>query len=253
MFDTLGLFCYNIFVNLTNTEIKQFKDKKFRKQNGLFMVEGNKFCKDLLSTDIEILYTITNDKDLIGFPNICVVSERMLAQLTTTVTNQSIVCICKTKDVPLPAITNSLILDNLQDPGNVGTLIRSAVAFGFCDVYLIGGADVYSEKVIRSSAGTILKCRLHVCDFNTIKRHKKEIADCFIVADMCGENIKNVEINGKIAVIVGNEGQGVSDEFMTIADKTVSIPMMPSVESLNAGVAGSIIMEKLGELNYVRS
>lgn len=236
-------------MNITNADIKNLKDKKFKRENNLFIVEGNKFCADLLNSDIEIIYTITSDKNLKGFPNICVVSEKMLSSLATTKTNQSIICVCKIKKYDLSSVGNCLILDNLQDPGNVGTLVRSALAFNFNDIYLVGGADPYSEKVIRSSAGTILKARLHICDFETMKQNKKQIADSFIVADMDGENINKIKLNkNKVAVIVGNEGQGVSDEFLNIADTKISIPMTSKVESLNAGVAGSIIMQKIGEV-----
>lgn len=236
-------------MNITNADIKNLKDKKFKRENNLFIVEGNKFCADLLNSDIEIIYTITSDKNLKSFPNICVVSEKMLSSLATTKTNQSIICVCKIKKYDLSSVGNCLILDNLQDPGNVGTLVRSALAFNFNDIYLVGGADPYSEKVIRSSAGTILKARLHICDFETIKQNKKQIANSFIVADMDGENINKIKLNkNKVAVIVGNEGQGVSDEFLNIADTKISIPMTSKVESLNAGVAGSIIMQKIGEV-----
>ena len=233
-------------MNITNADIKNLKDKKYRRENKLFMVEGNKFCSDLLNTDIEIVKTLTDDKSLVGFPNIEVVSEKMLSSLATTKTNQSVICVCRVKDYGIESVGNSLILDNLQDPGNVGTLVRSALSFGFKDIYLVEGADPYSEKVIRSSAGLIMSARLHVCDFETIKNNKEKIADVFMVADMSGENVNTLKPSkNKIAVIVGNEGQGVSKAFMNFANKTVSIPMMPNVESLNAGVAGSIIMQKL--------
>lgn len=236
-------------MNITNADIKNLKDKKFKRENNLFVVEGNKFCADLLNSDIEIIYTITSDKNLKGFPNICVVSEKMLSSLATTKTNQSVICVCKIKEYDLSSVGNCLILDNLQDPGNVGTLVRSALAFNFNDIYLVGGADPYSEKVIRSSAGTILKARLHICSFEVIKQNKKLIADNFIVADMSGENINKIHLLKKrIAVIIGNEGQGVSDEFLNFADTKISIPMTQKVESLNAGVAGSIIMQKIGEV-----
>lgn len=236
-------------MNITNVDIKNLKDKKFKRENNLFVVEGNKFCADLLNSDIEIIYTITSDKNLKGFPNICVVSEKMLSSLATTKTNQSVICVCKIKEYDLSSVGNCLILDNLQDPGNVGTLVRSALAFNFNDIYLVGGADPYSEKVIRSSAGTILKARLHICSFEAIKQNKKLIADNFIVADMSGENINKIHLPKKrIAVIIGNEGQGVSDEFLNFADTKISIPMTQKVESLNAGVAGSIIMQKIGEV-----
>ena len=233
-------------MNITNADIKNLKDKKFRRENGLFMVEGNKFCADLLNGDIEIVMTLTTEKNLTNFPNIEVVSEKMLTSLATTKTNQSIICICKMKDCGIESVGNSLILDNLQDPGNVGTLVRSALAFGFDDIYLVDGADPYSEKVIRSSAGLIMSARLHVCNFQTILENKNKIAEVFMVADVNGENINSIRLpKGKIAVIIGNEGQGVSEQFMSLANTIVSIPMAQKVESLNAGVAGSIIMQKI--------
>ena len=236
-------------MNITNADIKNLKDKKYRKENCLFMVEGNKFCADLLNSNIEIVHTLTSDKNLSGFPNIEVVSEKMLSSLATTKTKQNIICICKVKDYGVESVGNSLVLDNIQDPGNVGTLVRSAMAFGFNDIYLVDGADPYSEKVIRSSAGLIMNARLHVCDFETIKSFKDKIADVFVVADMSGENLNSLKpLGSNVALIVGNEGQGVSDNFMKLANKIVSIPMMPIAESLNVGVAGSIIMQKLSDL-----
>ena len=236
-------------MNLTNLDIKQLKDKKYRKEHDLFMVEGDKFCKDLLNSDIEIVYTISTNKDLKGFPNLCVVSDKQMQSLATTKTCQETICICKIKKVEINSTSNALILDNLQDPGNVGTLVRSALAFGFEDIYLVGGADPYSEKVIRSSAGTIMTARLHVCDFETILKNKEKIAENFIVADMFGESIDQIHLPKKrFAVIIGNEGQGVSKEFRNLANITVSIPMTSKVESLNAGVAGSIIIQKFKEV-----
>lgn len=236
-------------MNITNADIKNLKDKKYKKDNKLFIVEGNKFCYDLLDSNIEIVTTLTTEKNLTKFPNVEVVSDKMLSSLATTKTNQSIICVCKIKDVEIESVGNSLILDNLQDPGNVGTLIRSALAFGFKDIYLIGGADVFSEKVIRSSAGTIMKARLHIVDFETVKNNVDRIADYFAVAHMFGDSINEIHLPKKrIAVIIGNEGQGVSENFMKLANTKLAIPMCEGVESLNAGVAGSIIMQKLGDV-----
>jgi len=236
-------------MNLTNADIKNFKDKKFRREHGIFVVEGDKFCLDLKKYNVEIVYTITTDTSLKNMPNIEVISEKMFNSLSSTRTPQTIICICKIKNHEISAKGNSLILDNLQDPGNVGTLIRSAIAFGFNDIYFVGGADPYSEKVIRSSAGTLLNARLHIVDFEEILTNENNIAENFIVADMSGENLNNFKTpKGKVAIIVGNEGQGVSEEFMNFANIKISIPMAPNVESLNAGVAGSIIMQKLGKV-----
>ena len=203
-------------MELTKQQIKNLKDKKFRKQNRIFFVEGEKFCADILHYGAEILFTITTNKALKGYPNLCVVSEQVLAALSTTKTNQNILCVCKIKDFEIGSVGNSLILDTVQDPGNVGTLIRSAMAFGFEDVYLVNCADAYSEKV--------------------------------------GSPINQIRFEkNKIAVIIGNEGNGVSEEFRSLANLKISIPMSGKVESLNAGVAGSIIMQKISEVRNVRS
>ena len=157
-------------MNLTNADIKNLKDKKYRKQNSFFMVEGEKFCKDLLNTDIEIVYTITTNKELNNFPNIEVVSDKMLSSLATTKTNQDIICICKVKDYGIESVGNSLILDNLQDPGNVGTLIRSALAFGFNQIYLMNCASKTNEKVVRSTMGAVFKTKIYAISAQYTKR-----------------------------------------------------------------------------------
>ena len=229
--------------------ILNLKDKKYRKQNNLFMVEGEKFCKDLLNCNIEIVLTITSNQSYSNFPHFELVNKKIIDRIATTKTPQDIICICKAKDYPTDSIGNSLILDTVQDPGNVGTLIRSALAFGFEDIYLINCADVYSEKVIRSSAGTVLKARIHLMDKQDIINNKFKIAKNFAVADMIGIPIDKIRLpKEKFAVIIGNEGQGVSEELIHLSDFKLSIPMSNKVESLNAGVAGSIIMQKFSEV-----
>ena len=235
-------------MELTKNTIKNLKDKKYRKEQGIFFVEGEKFCLDLLSTDIEIIMTI-GARDYNEFPNFCKVDKKVIEQLANTVTPQDILCVCRAKFYDIDSTNNSLVLDNLQDPGNVGTLIRSAVAFGFNDIYLVNCADPYSEKVVRSSAGNIIKERRHKVAYTEVAKNKDKIADKFIVADMLGTPIGKIHLpKSKIAVIIGNEGSGVSADFLALADTKISIPMLNGVESLNAGVAGSIIMQKISEV-----
>ena len=237
-------------MELTKNQIKKLKDKKFRKNNDLFLVEGEKFCHDLLKLGIDIMYTITSDKNLKNFPNVVVVDEKTLNSLATTVTPQNVICVCVKKFKENKPNGNSLILDRIQDPGNVGTLIRSALAFNFSDIYLIDSADAYNEKVIRSSVGAVLSANIHKISLEDLINEKDEIAENFIVADMVGEKLKDFKKkNGRIALIVGNEGAGVCDELIDISNIKLSIPMTNKIESLNAGVAGSIIMQKIFENN----
>lgn len=235
-------------MELTKQDIKNLKDKKFRKENNLFLVEGEKFCVDLLKAKAEIVYSITTNKNLKDFPNVCVVDEKVLSSLATTITPQNIVCVCKKKFSSAKPKGNSLILDRIQDPGNVGTLIRSALAFNFNDIYLIDCADAYNEKVVRSSVGAVLNANIHKLSLSDFLKNKSSIAENFLVADMVGASLKNLKnTNDRMAVIVGNEGAGVCDELMAIAHIKVSIHMTDKIESLNAGVAGSIIMQKIFE------
>ena len=151
--------------------------------------------------------------------------------MATTKTCQDTICFCKKRINKISSVGNSLILDNIQDPGNVGTLIRSALAFNFNDIYIVGGADVYGEKVIRSSAGIILSANLHVCSFEEIKNNKAKIADMFLVADMDGENINKIHLeNNEIQSDFGSKN---NDEFTRQIDQSTSVKSLYSARRNN--------------------
>ena len=235
-------------IKLTNTEIKfikKLKDKKYRRAEGLFLVEGSKLCEEVLHSNYEIKYTITsNEFKYNDFPNVNVVDYDTIKAISTTTTPQDIVCVVyiPNQECGNPK-GNSLILDGLQDPGNIGTLIRSAMAFNFNDVYFIDCPDVYSEKVVRSSMGGIFKINAHIATREQIIENKREICDILLSTTLNGEKISQKYLpNTRLGVIIGNEGNGVSDELISACDKAVTLPMTDKVESLNAGVAGSIIM-----------
>lgn len=235
-------------MRLTSTEIKYLKklnNKKYRKSEGLFLVEGSKLCEEVLNSNYQIKYTITsNEFKYNDFPNVCLVDYDVIKSICTTDTPQDIVCVVhipnQTSDYPKG---NSLILDNLQDPGNIGTLIRSAMAFGFEDIYFIDCPDIYSEKVVRSSMGGIFKINAHIISRQQLIEDKAKICDILVSttlnSDILGENRLP---KGRIGVIIGNEGNGITAELISASDISVRIPMTDKVESLNAGVAGSILM-----------
>lgn len=238
----------------TNQYVKlarSLKNKKERDLTKKFVIEGKKLLVEAIKENIKIDYGLVdeNSTELIQFCEqnsikYFVVDGKILPSLSDTQTPQGIVCVCyqNTQDFALPT-GNSLILDRLQDPGNLGAIMRSAAAFNFKDIYLIDCVDSYSEKVVRSSMGNMFKLSLHKATSEQLKNAKKEFKSKFIVADMFGENLsRNCLPKGKFAVIIGNEGKGVSDEMMSLADKTLSIPMQNGVESLNASVSASIIM-----------
>ena len=233
-------------MQITNAEIKnikKLKDKKYRKSSGLFLVEGVKLCKEVLNSKYEIKYTLSCNEEFKDYPNFTFVDYDVLKTIATTETPQEIICVCEMPKLldDLPK-GNSLILDNLQDPGNLGTLIRSALAFGFNDIYFVNTVDIFSEKVIRSSMGAIFKISAH----NYIIDNKSDICEILIGTDLNSSKLDNVNVNSKkVAVIIGNEGNGVSKKLLNSTDINITLEMTGKVESLNAGVAGSILMYEL--------
>jgi len=144
-----------------------------------------------------------------------------------------------------------ILLDTVQDPGNVGTIIRSAHAFGICGVILTEGcADIYNPKSIRASMGAIFKQRIFNLDLNKINALKNKG-----LRFICASNDKNAieydktDLKNTI-IIIGNEGQGIKDEFHEICDEIVKIPVVDDCESLNAAVAASILMREIYKGDY---
>jgi len=237
-------------MKLTQAELKnlkKLKDKKYRKEQGLFLVEGIKLVEELLKSDYQIKMTISSNENYSNLPNFVLVDYDVLKTIATTTTPQEIVCVCQIPQTNLAVpLGNSLVLDNLQDPGNIGTLVRSAMAFNFSDIYFLNCVDIYSEKVIRASMGAIFKINAHLVDKSYLTAHKDELFDILISTDLNSKSLNQVETKNKlVAVIIGNEGNGVSEELSKIADEKITLPMTDKVESLNAGVAGSIVMYEI--------
>lgn len=145
----------------------------------------------------------------------------------------------------LPTDANVLVLDRLQDPGNIGTMIRTAVATGYGLIVCVKGtADVFSPKVLRATAGMIFDIPIiYVSDATELKDMMSRVGKQFVVTTVEGgrpyyeENLRT-----GIALVIGNEGNGVSDEILELADVRVTIPMKGDIESLNAAVSAAILM-----------
>ncbi len=146
--------------------------------------------------------------------------------------------------------TNYLIIDGLQDPGNVGSLIRTAAACGFDYVYLIDSVKVTNSKLIRSSVGTIFNVKVFELSRKQFIEKIKEWHLKLLKADMNGTNIFRFNNTEQIGVVVGNEGQGVSKEISDLCCMSISIPMKNNVESLNAAISGSIIMYEISKNSF---
>ncbi len=141
--------------------------------------------------------------------------------------------------------TNFLVIDSLQDPGNVGTLIRTAVACGFKHIYLLDSVKVTNSKLVRSSVGTIFNAKIYSTSKDKFTKLAKNNNLVIYKADMYGENVFKAKFQGIVGVAIGNEGQGVSEKISNLCSKTLSIPMEKGVESLNAAISGAIIMYQI--------
>ena len=171
------------------------------------------------------------------------ISSSLVGYLSDSVTSDGVFAICRIPKVD-SSFSRCLVLDRIQDPTNLGAIIRSACAFGFDTIFSLNSVYPYSFKAIRSSMGQVFNVNMIDVSFEDLIEYKNKYKINFVVADMDGEDIStvNIESNKNIAVIIGNEGQGVSEELLKLSNKTVSIPMRNNVESLNASVSAGIIM-----------
>ena len=222
--------------------LQKLSQKKYRDEYGLFVVEGLRGVRDIMQFDeslIDQIFVSENKSD--QFPNANIVSERIFASVCETENSQGILAIVK-KPISRQICSNFvLFLDRVRDPGNVGTLIRTACAAGYNDVILHDCADPYSGKVVRSTMSAIAKVNLILAGYEYLSNLKRENFNV-ICADMDGNNVFDYKTDQKVCIVIGNEANGVSDEAKKLCDTVLSIPMDGKIESLNAGVSGAIMM-----------
>ena len=220
---------------------KSLKEKKYREKHRLYLIEGKKLYLEAKKSGILIDSIIISEdfQEGIEEDHVYRLKNSLFKDITTMENSEGIICVCPYRNDVKSLGDSILILDGLKDPGNVGTLIRSAEAFGFKDIIPYNQTvDLYNPKVIRAAMGSFFRVNIsYKLDFN-------HLFDQYTVLglDMKGTNISEIQKEKKIAVIVGSESHGLSDVFRDLRIKQVSIPMEGQVESLNAGVAASILM-----------
>lgn len=249
----------DIISSLDNKMIKEARslnDKKFRRELGKFLVDGEKLVREIVCGAGEAEKIFVDSTKLSEFDyilsrfdgRVVPVTQKVMASLSENNTPQGIIAEVKMKETgdfsPEPN-QPILILDRIQDPGNMGTIIRTATATGIKTIVLIDCTDAYSPKVIRSSSGGVFYLDIFRLSENEIALFCKNHGIELLVADMAGENIFKTSItNRNFALVIGNEGQGVSEYFKTNG-RIISLPMKPLMESLNAGVSASVLMYTL--------
>lgn len=241
--------------NQTIVLINKLKQKKYRDKLGLFFIESDKVVKEAILNGVEIDTLIVEEgrKDFlqqVKFDGKVLIIDKILSEyITDCVTPQGVFAMCKVKKQEKINITgNFLVMENLQDPDNVGACIRSAVASGFKDVFTINCADPFSSKAVRTSMANVFKANIYNIDYSKLQALSKD--NILLCADMKGDNIFNIKLDcsKKYGVVVGNEGNGVTDKIQELCTKTVAIPMKNGVESLNASVSCAIIMYQISTI-----
>ena len=240
-----------VIKSLNNKRIKELSKlliKKYRDNENKFLVEGEHLVEEAFKAGLLLEVFKCEDCALDYDVDTTLVTYEVLKKLTNSKNPQKVVGVVK-------KLSNSkigdriIVLDNLQDPGNLGTIIRSSVAFNMDTIVLSEATvDLYNDKVVRSSEGMMF----HI---NIVKRKIDKLIDelhekGYIILGTKvdgGTEINDIQKNLKYAIVVGNEGAGVRKSILDKCDKYLYIPMNSQCESLNVGVATSIIMYELNK------
>ena len=238
-----------VVTSLDNKRIKNLSKlliKKYRDEENKFLVEGEHLVEEAYKAGV--LLEVVKCEDYIGEYDVptTLVTYEVIKKLSNTQSPQRIIGVCKKLEEK--EIGNKvLVLEDLQDPGNLGTIIRSSVAFNVDTIIVSNNTvDIYNDKVLRSSEGMLFHINIVKRDINYIldELHSNGYILYGTKVDG-GTNIKEINVNEKFAVIMGNEGAGVSNDTLDKCDKYLYIPMNNNCESLNVGVATSIILYEL--------
>jgi len=223
-------------------------EREYRDASGEFLCDGIKLYKEALKSGAEVRLVAASRRELLeGVQSPAIlVPEDVLAYISPLKTPQPLVFACKKPDnTPVGGASRVLILDGVQDPGNVGTLLRSAVAFAVEQVILTGAcADLYSPKTVRAAMGALFRQRVCVMDsLNELYIYVERSGLTLLGATLSEDGrVAGDSLPERVALAIGSEGQGLSVHLLPFCHGTVRIPMEAVSESLNAGVAGSILM-----------
>ena len=239
--------------------IKKLKDKKERDLSNEYIIEGIKLIQEAIQENAKIKQIIICDdcektesipKDLmyeIAKQECIYVTNKVFDSITEVMNPQGILAIIEkqSKEIQIDDKQDIILaLDDIQDPGNLGTILRTADSIGLTQILVSKGtADSYNPKVVRSTMGAIFRVKIIECEdlvktLKEIKKHKFEIVVSFLQTD---NSIYDINYHKKV-IVIGNEANGVKKEIQDLADKKIKIPMLGKTESLNASVATGIIL-----------
>lgn len=252
-----------MITSTSNEKIKHItqlvKSAKARRKEGVFVVEGERIAKEIPQEDL-IECFVSEDypgsadiRDMFGYDiEPVTVSSSVFMKMSDTKSPQGILCLCRQRSISVEELIASrsdslkvLVLEGIQDPGNLGTMIRTAEGAGF-DALIADEdtVDVYNPKVSRSTMGSVFRIPVIYtgdlpAETDKLKRASVTVYAAHLNAD---KNYREETYGRRVAFLIGNEGSGLSDAICEKADRLIKIPMQGKLESLNAAVAASILM-----------
>lgn len=243
--------------NIIIKEAKKLKEKRYRSLNSKFLVEGFRFTEEALKSSFNVSEIFINENSLNkwkeynlesllkNYTKVYIAKDTAFKQLSETENPQGIIAVVdkiKISEVKKEGIY--LLADKIQDPGNLGTIIRSAHAAGALGVIVTKGTvDIYNEKTLRSTMGSIFNIPV-IEDENLGFTKELKVNGFKLIVSSLEDSVDfyNVDLNENLIIAVGNEGSGISEEIYSIGDIKVKIPMPGGAESLNAAVAASVML-----------
>ncbi len=232
---------------------KLFSSRKEREQAGLFAADGTKLLQEAVRFYPGLDTVILSDgveADVPGNVNLVHVPEDVMASISPMEAPQGAIFLCRLPaPQPLAANTPMLLLDGIQDPGNLGTILRTADALQVPVVLLEGCADPYSHKVVRASMGAIFRTPVVQSTWEKARNALKAAGIPVAVTALSerAQDIRHAQLQN-MAVVIGSEGRGVRPEILAEADRELIIPMNPNCESLNAAVAAAIVLWQMQQV-----
>jgi TrmH family RNA methyltransferase len=254
---------YDMISSSSNTQIKNLiqlqKKVKVRNEQGAFVIEGIKMFKESRASRYfikayvsESYYQEKYTENPAYFDDISyeIVQDSIFKEASDTLTPQGIMAVVKKPEYDLEQIitnadANLVLLEDIRDPGNLGTIVRTAEGAGVTGIILSNSSvDMYNPKVIRSTMGAIYRMPfVYVNDFKGIINRIKMNNIRIYAAHLSGScSYDEVDYTGKSAILIGNEANGLSDEIAELSDQYIRIPMEGNVESLNAAIAAAVLM-----------
>lgn len=236
-------------MSISKNELKKISSlnrKSKRNEHGLFIVEGEKNCKELIKSNFEVEIILASPKAVSLFPGAIECSKKELERISNLKNTSDVIAVSKIpKDLNYENDEKPIIyLDNINDPGNLGSIIRSLDWFGFKHVFCSHNTvDQYNNKAIMASMGSIFRIQAHYIDYQDLK--KKFTNHTLYISSLKGDNIKEIQFIKKAIMVIGNESKGVSEEIKKNKHQSIKIPGNGKAESLNAGVATGIILHEM--------